>query len=174
MKSRTLHQSSRRYLSQVRECLISLFALELLHPSSELFLYSAWITDLEIIDNQFGQFRALLPEEDGSNVTLSRLLNVLGERGMNIHVAVRKDRINVSFLERLSKTSNIQYVEVPDLHQKILVTERALITGSMNFTYAGVYKNSENTEFTIDRQRVSEKLILVREEWRRYESNYNI
>jgi hypothetical protein len=168
MSNRILKQSSRRYASQLSDCLLSLFAAELFSPSPELYLFSAWITDLAILDNSFGQFRALLPEDTGLELTLSRLLNLLSERGTKIYVAVRKDEQNQAFLERLRQSSSIEYREVPKLHEKFLVSQHFFIRGSMNFTFSGLRENIEHTELSTEPQIVHKALLKAQEEWGRF------
>lgn len=165
MGNRILKQSSRRYASQLSDCLLSLFALELLSPSPELYLFSAWITDLAILDNSFGQFRALLPEDTGIDLTLSRLLNILSERGAKVHVAVRKDEKNQPFLERLQQSASLEYREEPKLHEKFLVTQHFFMRGSMNFTFSGLRENIEHTELSTEAQTVHKALLKAQSEW---------
>jgi hypothetical protein len=58
--SRDLHGPAQS--RAVRDLLQSLFAAELISPSRKLWLFFAWISDVEILDNLARQFAVLEPD----------------------------------------------------------------------------------------------------------------
>jgi hypothetical protein len=155
---------SRRYSRHLLDALMSLFALELVSPAPEIYLVSAWVTDIELLDNNFGQYRALLPEASGTQVRLSSLLNTLADRGIAIHVALRDDEINDDFITRLNRPP-IHVKTSDDLHAKILLTAHFCWEGSMNFTYSGVHKNPESVTLSTDPTHISQALLNIKQLW---------
>lgn len=164
MQTRTITTVSRRYSRQLVDTLMSLFALELASPATELYLISAWITDIPLLDNGFGQYRVLLPESGGSEVHLSTLLNTLVDRGEEVYVALRSDQINDDFKTRLH--SPPIHIKVSNgLHAKMLINGNFCWDGSMNFTYSGVHKNPESVSLSTNPARVSKALLDVKHLW---------
>jgi len=56
----------------VRDLLQGLFAAELIHPSAKLWLFFAWITDIELLDNSARQFSALAPDWPATQIRLRK------------------------------------------------------------------------------------------------------
>lgn len=164
MASRTVQTESRRYSRQLIDALVSVLALELLVPSENIYLFSAWITDAPILDNSFGQFRPLLTESVGAELRLSAILTALAERGADIRLALRDDIINQPFLS-LVRHPNIHVKQSPDLHMKILVSEHFCWHGSMNFTYSGIYRNPESITLTTDISHVNKARLDAERMW---------
>jgi len=165
MTQKTIQTQSRRYSHQLVDTLMSLFALELMSPSTVIFLFSAWVTDAPILDNAFGQFRALLPDRTISEIRLSEILVALAERNCNIRLALRHDPdINGLFLERVQHPG-IQVKLSPDLHMKKLVGDHFCWEGSMNFTYSGIFRNPESIILRTDPEQVSRALLDAEHIW---------
>jgi len=164
MASRTIQTQSRRYSRQLIDALTSVLALELLYPSRSIYLFSGWVTDAPIMDNNYGQFRPLLPESTGADLRLSTILMALAERGTDICIAVREDPINRAFLE-LVRHPNIRVKQSPDLHIKMMVGQHFCWEGSMNFTYSGIHRNPEAITLTTDRKRVSQAWLDAERTW---------
>ena len=164
--NRIIKSTSQTKDSQVITALSSLFALELFNPSRELFLYSPWITDVILINNHHGQFRAILPEFEYQRISLSSILNTLSNRGTKIHLLMRPELSSYTkeFFGRLS--NEIQFKLIPNLHEKILLTETFFFRGSMNFTYSGIYLNDEHTEITTDPQLIAQAITEAKHRWR--------
>jgi hypothetical protein len=161
MPTRTITTVSRRFSRELLDTLMSLFALELAAPSRELYLVSGWATDVPLLDNSFGQYRALLPETSGKMVRLSALLNALADRGVKVSVATRHDPMNEEFIARLNRPPIIVR-QIDDLHVKMLVTEHFCWDGSMNFTYNGVYNNQEIIHLWTSPETISQALLDVK------------
>src|SRR5690242_11175642 len=64
----------------------SLFVTELLAPSRRLWIASAWVSDVLLIDNTSRQFATLVPDWPADRVRLSSVIRALVERGSEIVV----------------------------------------------------------------------------------------
>src|SRR5512139_629428 len=101
---------------QLTACLSSLVALELLHPSEEMYLISPWLTNVPILNNSYGQFRSLTDGQAGRFLGLRDVLILLSEKGCQVHVLTLPDPRNKPFLQDLPDA--IQVKTGPGLHDK--------------------------------------------------------
>ena len=70
---------------------------ELINPSPKLWLFFAWISDVEILDNSARQFAALEPDWPAAPIRLSQVLRALLSRGVEIRVIIREHGHNDYF-----------------------------------------------------------------------------
>ncbi len=77
MLNRTINSVARSGGVELAECLRSVFALELMVPSPELYLISPWISDMPLLSNRFGQMRAVLGEAGSDQLGLAAVLMTL-------------------------------------------------------------------------------------------------
>lgn len=143
------------------DALGALFALELFAPSEVIFLISPWISDFVVLDNAFGQFRTLLPEDTGQ-VRLSALLNALADQDTAIHVLTREG-VSRDFMQRLSP--EIRYKTRQNLHEKTLLTDHFFFRGSMNFTHSGLTRNDEHIELSTEPNDLAQAWVASRMLW---------
>jgi hypothetical protein len=149
---------------QLGECLGSLFALELFAPSAEIYIFSPWVSDMPILNNNQGQFRSIVPELTPDWIGLIDLLKMLSERGSAVRIVCRPEQSqNETFLQALGTAA--EYKETDRLHEKGLITEHFYLRGSMNFTYAGVNLNDESVEITTEPNAVSQAFIGAQQRW---------
>jgi len=149
---------------QVADCIGSLFALELLSPSPELYLISPWISDVPLLNNSYGQFRSIAPEMSKRWIGLADLLNMLSERDAKVYLLTRRNQAqNDSFLRKLSPL--IICRQSDNLHEKGLITHNFYLRGSMNFTYSGINLNDESVELTTDLDIINRELMESRLRW---------
>lgn len=164
MPNRLIKSSARDSSLQLAACLSSLFAVELLAPSPELYLISPWISNMPLLPNRFGQFRALMPDLSRSALTLADLLSTLAERGVQVRIMCRPNQTQTEdFLRRLSPSISMRKADT--LHEKGLVSAQFYLRGSMNFTYSGVNLNDETIELTTDPEEVARALLEARRRW---------
>lgn len=164
MGNRIIQSRARNSPLQLADCLRSIFLLELLAPSRYIYLVSPWIGDFPIIDNQFGQFRAMMPENGRRVVMFSTVLTMLSERGASVRIIRGPDPIPTDdLLRKLPGTIEVRVAE--RLHWKGLVTEHAYLRGSMNFTYSGVNLNDESVELTTDAESVAYAMAEAQLSW---------
>lgn len=163
MRNRFINTTALNHESLASSALGSLFALELFVPSRELYLFSPWLSDVPLLNNAFGQFRVLLPEQEMAQVRLSALLNTLAQRGTHVFVLTRPGGQSEPFLRRLQTIVQCKYLST--LHEKVLVTNHFYWRGSMNFTYAGVYHNDEHSELSTEPGQIAQALLEARQRW---------
>ena len=159
----------------------TVFASELVRPSRCLWLVSPWVSDIEVLDNRTNAFRHLEPRWPRGPVRLSDVLATLVSRGTEVHVATRPSlpwltprdsgRHNERFLEELQQrvpegtSLHVHREEEENLHTKGLLGDRFLLSGSMNFTFNGVFVNDEHVRFTTDSVEVAEVRLAFRVRW---------
>lgn len=164
MPNRSIKSKARASSLQLTDCLSSLFALELMCPSPEIYLISPWISNVTLVSNRFGQFRAIMGDSGESDLRLATLLKVLAERGVQVRVMYRsKHQQTEDFLNLLPE--NVERRGIETLHEKGLISYHFYLRGSMNFTYSGVNLNDERVELTTDPQVVALALLEARQRW---------
>ena len=164
MPNRSIKSKARASSLQLTDCLSSLFALELMCPSPEIYLISPWISNVTLVSNRFGQFRAIMGDSGESDLRLATLLKVLAERGVQVRVMYRsKHQQTEGFLNLLPE--NVERRGIETLHEKGLISYHFYLRGSMNFTYSGVNLNDERVELTTDPQDVALALLEARQRW---------
>ena len=120
MPNRLIKSSARDSSLQLANCLASVFALELLAPSAEMYLISPWLSNVSLLPNRFGQFRALVPDFSTTMLTLADLLGTLADRGAQIRVMCRPGQpYTEDLLRRLP--SSVQRRTAETLHEKGLI-----------------------------------------------------
>lgn len=124
-------------------------------------MVSPWVSDFPLLDNAFGQFRALIPEYEG-RVRLSTVLNALQAHGTAIYVLTRPHD-SQDFVLRLHP--DIHRKVAPSLHEKSLLTAHFYLRGSMNLTYMGVNRNDEHVELSSDAGDITLALVNVQLLW---------
>lgn len=150
---------------QIRGLLESLFVAELLSPSPRIYLVSAWIRDIQVLDNQAGSFRGLDSSWGQRTLRLTEILRILIGRGSELVLAVRKETGNEDFAQRLirdlseTERARVKVVIRPDLHVKGILGQGYAITGSMNFTNNGVENNEEFLRYETDPQNLAELTV---------------
>ncbi len=146
------------------DCISSLFALELLNPSPEIYVISPWIGDVPLLNNIHGQYRAIAPEMTRRWIGLADLINILSERGSKIHILTRANQAqNETFLRKLSTLTLTK--QTANLHEKGLITHYFYLRGSMNFTYSGINLNDESVELTTDPEIISHAFLEAQQRW---------
>lgn len=160
---RTIASVSRSVTKQLSDCIASAFALELMNPSSEIYLISGWVSDIPVLANKYGRLRAFIPDETVHDLRLSQFLNMLSDRGTHVHVLVRDLKHNQHFLDRLNPMIETQMRE--RIHQKTMVCEHFHMSGSMNFTWSGLQNREETFNLFLSRENISEGLIEARRIW---------
>lgn len=163
MPNRRITSSARGGSVQLTNCLHSLFALELMSPSPEVYLISPWISNVPLINNRFGQFRVIIGDSEEDELRLVTILSILADRGSKVHIIYRPHSQTEEFLNLLPST--IEHRKSTTLHEKGLITKHCYLRGSMNFTYSGVNLNDEEIEFTTDPTDVSYALLEAQQRW---------
>ena len=151
-------------------CIVS----ELLVPSAPLYLISAWISDIEIIDNAGGAFSTLAPEWPRGPVKLSTVLERLASEGAQIFIAMNEHVHNQAFIQRLVQTQHLEYgyrirwTTAKELHQKCFCGQSFAIRGSMNFTWNGLNAKEEQMTVSVNQGEVRRLRFELEDRWSQY------
>ena len=154
----------------VRDLFQTLFAAELLSPSRKLWLFFAWISDVEILDNSARRFAALEPDWPAAPIRLSQVLGALLARGTLVRLVIREHGHNEFFLSRL-RTLKEQYGEQlkwtveRDFHAKGLLGDDFFLSGSMNLTFSGISINGEHLVLRTDPAAIAEQAEQLDLQW---------
>jgi phosphatidylserine/phosphatidylglycerophosphate/cardiolipin synthase-like enzyme len=166
--SRDLHGPAQS--RAVRDLFQSLFAAELMNPSPKVWLFFAWISDLEIIDNSARQFAALEPDWPAAPIRLSQVLKALLARGAKIRLIIREHGHNEYFIARLQELKR-QYADLlkwtieKSFHAKGLLGADYFLSGSMNLTLSGISINGEHLVLRTDPAAIAEQSIELESRW---------
>jgi hypothetical protein len=164
--TRQILQSATSVRNAAREVLQSLFAAELLAPSRCVWIVSPWLRDVPVLDNSTGSFSMLCADFPRAEVRLSLVLRELLSLGTTVVIATRPGEGNRQVVEALDGCPGVlgglTFLELPTLHSKGIVTDRAALQGSMNLTYNGVDRLTEmltleTTPFQVESLRVAFK-----------------
>jgi PLD-like domain len=143
---------------------------ELLTPSKEMWLVSAWISDVVAIDNTRGDYDSLFAEASAREYPLSEILGNLTAAKTRLTVVSRNVESNTPFLARLRRSSNsarLDIVQDPDIHEKTLCGDDWLLTGSMNFTFRGMQINDEAMTYKLDRRAAAQARVDFTHRWKK-------
>ncbi len=150
MSARLILNTAARARNEVRELLELVFATELLRPSRCVWLVSAFLRDIPVLDNSGGAYVSLSPDLPRTQIRLSRLLSELASRGTHIVVASKPTPEGGEVGEEVQRVSDRNLITVTrriDLHVKGVVGDSYALTGSMNFTHNGIDKLDELVRF---------------------------
>lgn len=132
------------------------FLSELLAPSRPLWIVSAWMSDIPVIDNRGGELLGAAPGLPARELGILELITELVGRGGHVRVVMRGEAHNapvLSSLNELQVRSTAGRLDVStrrDLHDKILASERLVLDGSMNLTHHGTRRNEEGLRIVSD------------------------
>ena len=164
--SRNVYTGSRD--TSALDLLQSLFGVELLNPSKEVWICSPWITDTEIMDNTAGSFSTLMPNWPRTRIRLSKILQGFMEKGSRVFIVHNRDKNNNSFLDRINALSaftpnKLKLIPAQDdettVHEKGILTDNFAIAGSMNITRSGITFNQEYVQYTTKQNDIGERAI---------------
>ncbi|MEV5931902.1 phospholipase D-like domain-containing protein DpdK [Streptomyces sp. NPDC052079] len=162
---RTNARSALRADSLIRTALLA----QLAGGHGEVWLVSAWISDVELVDNSDGAFDYLLGEDPPERCLLSDLLVMLARTETKVRVVTRPATANETFVQRLRSgaddTCHLRVVEDDNVHEKCLVGPGWILQGSMNFTRNGLARNKEQITYAVDERAAAQALVEFQHEW---------
>jgi hypothetical protein len=163
---RQIHSNSSS--SALQDLLQSLFVAELLYPSRCLWCVSPWISDIPVLNNETHSFSQIVPEWQNRRILLSEMIAQMLLAGTTVHIATRDDDKNHSFLSALARLEDRQRLRVhkqAELHEKGLVSDKFYLSGSMNFTFAGIQIYEECVSLITTSELVSAGRITMTQRW---------
>lgn len=153
---------------RVDPLLTAVLLSELLTPSSEIWLVSAWISDVQAVDNTRGDYDSLFGDAAARLYSLSEVLGLLTVRGTRLTVVTRDVTENDSFLARLRRTAiaeRLRVIQSPNAHEKTFCGGDWLLSGSMNFTVSGMTVNDEVVTYKLDATAAAQARIDLTHRW---------
>jgi hypothetical protein len=153
---------------RVDPILTAVLLAELLTPSPEIWLVSAWISDVPTVDNSRGNYDSLIANASARVYQLSEILGMLTERGSRLTVVTRDVPENNPFLIRLGRvaiTERLRMIRSPDAHEKTFCGGDWLLSGSMNFTINGMTVNDEVVTYKLDSVAAAQARIDLAHRW---------
>jgi phosphatidylserine/phosphatidylglycerophosphate/cardiolipin synthase-like enzyme len=154
---------------RVDPVLTAVLLAELLAPSREIWLVSAWISDVPAVDNGAGDYDSLFGDAVARIYQLSEVLGLLSVRGARLTVVTRDVRENDSFLTRLGRVAvakRLRVIRSPDAHEKTFCGSDWLLSGSMNFTVNGMTVNDEVITYQLDGTAAAQARIELAHRWK--------
>ncbi|WHY58649.1 phospholipase D-like domain-containing protein DpdK [Peribacillus simplex] len=145
------------------DCLASIFSLEAVLPSKEIYLISPFLSNSPLIRNRLGQYSDLFPMIEGKIIYLSDILNTLSWKGSKIRIICDPNRVETKRF--ISQLNEVEIKKLNNNHEKGLMTSHIYLHGSMNFTFSGININGENIRITSDRSEVNQALLAARTRW---------
>lgn len=154
----------------IRDLLQSIFVAELLQPSRRLWLLFGWISDIEILDNRARQFAALYPDWPANGIRLTSVVRAYLERGGRLILVARDVEHNRQFVTNLKAicsdfADQMSIALKPEVHEKGMLGDDFLLSGSMNLTYNGVNTNDEHLTLRTDRKSIEEWRVSLQHKW---------
>jgi hypothetical protein len=154
----------------IRDTLQTLFLSELLRPSTELWILSAWVSDVETIDNTARAFSAVRPDWPAATIRLTEVMRALAGRGGRLCVVVREVDHNALFIRTLQDLQaetegRLGLAVSPTAHEKTIVGDDYIFGGSMNFTQSGLTSSEEHVLLRVDRQAAASRRLALHERW---------
>jgi len=155
----------------IKDLLQTMFAAELIWPSRRLWLLFGWISDIAILDNSARQFSALQPDWPSNEIRLSSILKALVDRGGDVVLILRDVKHNYEFIDRLSAIrqkypGRLRVKLSADVHDKGILSDDFLISGSMNLTFNGVTVNDEHLTLRTDPASIEEWRMTLEQKWK--------
>ena len=179
------HRDSRQILSMengsredLADAIQNIFVAELLNPSSEIWLVSPWVSDVNVIDNRTGKFTGLLPDFPQRWIHLTEVLSEIISRKSSVNLVTRPNAKgsdnsrNEQFFTQLTNRvagdgnqNRLRTVFSSDLHIKGLLTDKIFLSGSMNFTFFGLRKSEELIRISATESEIATASLSFRQYW---------
>jgi len=161
--TRKIYKSAVTSQHAVREVLSMVFAQELLAPSRNVFIVAPWISNIVVFDSRLGQYATLNPEWAKREIRLVEVLVAVAANGTALHIHTRPDDHNKAFkrriVEAMTDAGLLDHLRWSDkkaqLHTKGVLTDWALVDGSMNLTVSGVALNEEAVTVSFEPEQVA-------------------
>lgn len=147
------------------ELIQSLLILELIRPSKTLWLGSAWISDIPILDNEALQFSAIEPNWSAEMILLSSVLLSIAQKGTKVIVITRNSEENRNFIAKIKNSplynQHIKIIIREEFHEKGLLSDDYELFGTMNFTHNGVTTNDEHIVYRSNPAKIAERQMTM-------------
>ncbi len=160
---RTIRKDSVYCRTQIVDLLQSLFVAECIAPSERIWLASAWVSDIAVLDNTGLRFSGITSRWESRKIRLTEVLVELALRGSEIIVITNQDEHNEAFKQRLKSAGELHGVgqkirirHIAEHHTKALLGDNFYLDGSMNFTRNGIEINGETIRLELASDRIAQ------------------
>ena len=156
---------SRNVMSEILQLI---FSTELVAPSRSLWIVSPWLRDIPVLDNRAGAYVSLCPELPLTQISLSKVIAELLDRGSQIVIATRPEGGNRQVIDSLpleTRSDQLIFHERAELHAKGIVGDRFALSGSMNLTFNGLERLTEMVSYQTVRSEVEPLRLTFRAEY---------
>lgn len=144
--------------------LLSLFLIEMIQPSAELYVTAPFLSNAPFLKNYEQQYEAMFPFAKGNTIYFTDILEMIAWKGTSIRIICDPQREETkSVLAALQGKAEFRFLE--NNHDKGIVSENFYLHGSMNFTYRGLYVNHESVRVTDDASEVRKAMLIARHRW---------
>ncbi|WP_268995875.1 phospholipase D-like domain-containing protein DpdK [Saccharothrix luteola] len=142
---------------------------ELVSPGPVLWVVSAWISNVDVLDNTLGAFSAVLGDEQVSRYRLADVLARIARAGSRVRVVTRPTPHNQLFVDQVrtivGTAADLTVVFDPVEHEKTVCGRDWMISGSMNFTASGIGTNEESVRYVVDDAEVAQARLDFAARW---------
>jgi hypothetical protein len=157
-------------MEALRDLIQTLLVIELLEPSQPLWLFFAWVTDVDILDNSARQFSTICPDWPEAPIKLSAVLEALLSRGGRINVILRNAPHNQFFEARLLQLQQdypgqLRWCKRSTFHEKGMLGNGYVLDGSMNLTLRGLTTSDERVILRTSSALIAQRRIELQTKW---------
>ncbi|MFW5891486.1 MAG: phospholipase D-like domain-containing protein DpdK [bacterium] len=150
--------------NRLLDALSTIFLLEAIKPSPEIYIFSPWITNSVIIENYTNNYSSLFPFNDKNEIKLSDFIELCVWRGTKCRIITRmQGGATKSFYNQMKDIAEFRKSNTE--HEKAFISNNFVINGSMNFTKSGIYFNGESIVISNDKSEISKAFITANEVW---------
>lgn len=144
---------------------------EVVDPGPVVWVVSAWISNVEVLDNTQGAFDDLLGDEGIARYRLADILARIARAGSPVRIVTRPTPHNHLFVDQLrvaaGANSAISVVFDPVEHEKTVCGRDWMLSGSMNFTVSGIGVNEEYVRYVVDDAEIAQARLDFAARWGR-------
>lgn len=156
---RTIRTTGTERSQAVADAIEAVLVAEVLSSSKAVWLVSPWVSDIPVIDNSDGRYAGLtaLPRR---HLTLLEILDRLSADESCALTLVARDAVSnanvlARFREFVERDGTTRLLVMENVHDKSFLTDRVLLSGSMNFTFSGTEHNTESLTVVDEHEQVN-------------------
>jgi hypothetical protein len=142
---------------------------EVVNPGPVVWVVSAWISNVEVLDNTQGAFDDLLGDEGISRYRLADVLARIARAGSLVRIVTRPTPHNQLFVDQLriaaGANNTMSIVFDPVEHEKTVCGLDWMLSGSMNFTVSGIGVNEEYVRYVVDDAEIAQARLDFAARW---------
>ncbi len=150
MSPRAIRTTNAAAREELADALQAVFLTEVVAPSERIWIVTPWISDVPTIDNRTGRLDGIWSDVPARWIRLAEVLVHIIHSGGQVTIACRPDDHNLNFVENLQRRcreagieDKLEVFTVIELHEKGILTDHLLLSGSMNLTFNGLRRLEE-------------------------------